>query len=100
MTLTSDAEPFISTRFETLFRTEISGPPKGKRYPTAEFDAIAEEVTPTGIRTVRFQFKSNLDDPSYRFLAWRDGQLKRIDPPAVGKTIHVAAVKRSHPFAP
>lgn len=100
MTLSSETSPFLAEHFERLFIGHFSPPSVGMRYETAEFTAVAVAVEPDGIRTIRFEFKRPLDDPAYRFLAWQDGRMARIVPPAVGRSVHVPEVPRLLPYAP
>lgn len=49
-----------------------------------------EEVLSDGRpRVVRFVFPTDLDDPSLRWVVWRDTKLHAWDVPRVGETVHV-----------
>ncbi len=100
MTLTSESSPFLSEHFERLFFGRQPMPSAGTTYETAECTATVMATEPGGVRTVRFEFQKSLDDPLYRFLAWQDGRLARMVPPAVGATIRLPAVPKQHPVAP
>jgi hypothetical protein len=100
MTLRCAGQPFLDNHFERLFRTHRAPPAVGARYETSEFVATVVAVEPTGIRTVRFDFKKSLDDASYRFLAWRNGRMSRVATPAAGQTVEIPAIHRLLPFAP
>lgn len=100
MTLTSRAEPFLEELFERLFFGLQPAPAAGTTYETAAFTATVAEAGPGGVRAVRFEFRRDLDDPLYRFLAWQDGRLARIAPPAPGTTVEIPTVPRLHPVAP
>jgi hypothetical protein len=99
MTLTSGAIPFRANPFERVFCTRAA-PPAGTTFTTAAFTATVLASEPAGFRTVRFQFHKSLDDPSYRFLAWRDGRLCRTAPPPVGDTVQVPEVPPPTPYTP
>lgn len=40
-----------------------------------------------GVNRVEFRFNGVLDDPSFCFLAWREGRLQRVDLPPVGEAL-------------
>ncbi len=44
----------------------------------------ADEVGPT---RVGFDFDTPLEDPSFVFLGWRDGAMRRSTPPPVGASV-------------
>lgn len=100
MTLTSGTSPFLDGRFEQVFRTARTAPRPGTEYQMVAFTATVVAAEPNGIRTVRFRLGKSLDDPSYRFLVWRDGGLARIAPPAIGKTVQLAELQPPSVFAP
>jgi hypothetical protein len=94
-------EPFLlEHQYELVFHTENHPPPPGTKYQMAHFVATVVETGDRGIRTVRLDFTRSLDDPSYHFLAWKDGKLSRITPPAIGETLHLAAAEPTNPYAP
>jgi hypothetical protein len=99
MTLTSKGSAFLDHRLERIFRTTDAAPSQGTTFSSPLFTATALAVEPTGIRTVRFEFKQNLDNPSYRFLIWRDGRMTAIKPPAIGQNIELPEVRALSPFA-
>jgi hypothetical protein len=38
---------------------------------------------------VRIRFDRSIDDPSLTLLAWRDGRLRRVEPPPLGAAIEI-----------
>ncbi len=98
MTLTSLGVPFLDHRYEKLFWTSI--PPPGKVFHTVSFDATVLESDARGVRSVRLDFHEALDSAACRFLAWQDGGLRRIAPPAVGETIDLPEVPVIHALSP
>jgi hypothetical protein len=99
MTLTSRGTPFLDHRLERIFRTTDAAPAQGTSFSSPAFTASALAVEPTGIRTVRLEFKQDLDNPSYRFLVWQGGRMTAIKPPAVGQSMELPEVRALSPFA-
>jgi hypothetical protein len=65
----------------------------GQRIPTALFDAEIRQVAADGRPlVVAFEFRRPLDSPSHRWVAWRNGRLEEVAPPAVGGETRLAAV--------
>ncbi len=99
MTLTSRGAPFTDHRLERIFCTSTRAPGPGTVFRGPEFEATVLVTEPAGFHAVRFEFKRNLDDPSYRFLAWREGRMTAIRPPAIGQTVELPEVPSLSPFA-
>jgi hypothetical protein len=70
----------------------------GRVWRTALFDVEALEPSP--VRAVRVRLPAPLEDPSYAFLAWSEGGLRRVAPPAVGETVEFAALEPLLPMMP
>lgn len=65
----------------------------GQRVPTLLFDAEIRRVSADGRPTVvAFEFRQPLDSPSFRWVAWRDGRLEEVSPPAAGGEMQLASV--------
>jgi hypothetical protein len=89
--LESRGRPFLAEGFEGVFRTR-SAVSKGERWTTAAFTVEALEPDGDrggGLRSFRVHCQDALDLERVRFLAWRDGALRRIAPPAVGDTLEL-----------
>lgn len=98
--ITCSGRPFGDERFERLFRTGRPMEPGKIHYKTGAFAAIPIDVEPTGPRTVLFEFDNDLDNETYQFLAWQNGRLLRMRPPAAGETMQIQELARPFPFAP
>jgi hypothetical protein len=85
LVVTYGAPPLLDHRFELLVRSHGDSPEPGARFETKAFSATVLEVEGSGIRKVRFTSARGFDDPSYRFLAWREGRFERTLPPSVGE---------------
>ncbi len=55
------------------------------------FDVRILEVNDRGPTRVAYDFRNDLDDPSFHLLMLRDGALRKISPPAVGASLLVAS---------
>ncbi|MBW2090582.1 MAG: hypothetical protein JRI34_00465 [Deltaproteobacteria bacterium] len=94
-------EPLLlEHQYELLFETKRQAPPPGTHYRTAHFTATILESEDKGIRAVRLGFFRSLDDPTYHFLAWKDGRLSRVTPPAVGEALTFAKALPAMPYVP
>lgn len=100
MTLSSGGAPFLTTRMERLFRVKDVPPPLGRTARRSTFTATIVATEGSGVTSVRFEFEDDLDHASYTFLAWRDGRLRRIAPPAIGETINLPELQPPVPLAP
>jgi hypothetical protein len=96
--LQMDALPLAWTRVdERTFDLASRGRPflarpavaPGALFTTAAFTVRALEVEGEGVRSFRVTCARALDLEPMRFLAWRDGALRRIAPPAVGETLEL-----------
>jgi hypothetical protein len=100
MVLTFGEPLLLEHQYERLFHTGRLPPPAVTQYQTAQFTAKVIETGDRGIRSARLEFLRSLDDPAYIFLAWKDGRLSRIAPPAIGETLHIPHPVPTTRFAP
>ena len=100
MVLTFGSPPLLDHPYERFFLTGPTPPPVGTIFTTANFRATVQDVAPTGIRAVRFEFNKRLDDPSYQFLAWSQGHMGRIDPPPIGGRVTLPRAEPLLSYAP
>jgi hypothetical protein len=81
---------FATEPFETLFRSmrEPFGVGEESRQCGATFRVtrVNAEHRPTEVRVT---FDRPLEDPSLRFLVWREGRLARLPPPPPGHTLEI-----------
>ncbi len=73
---------------------KLLGPPRfapGDVVRGRVFDVRILEVNDRGPTRVAYDFRNDLDDPSFHLLMLRDGVLQKISPPAVGASLLVAA---------
>lgn len=82
---------FLATRGQQLCRSPRSFPfAAGDVVEVGELRVEIEEVTADGRPArVTFHFPVALEDPSLRWMVWREGQLRPFDPPEVGRTVRV-----------
>lgn len=99
MTLTARGAPFVDHRLERLFRYGRA-PQLGDVFRTKAFRATVMAVEGKGVRTLLLEFDKPLEDPSYFFLRFYDGRLRRTAPPAPGQTLELAEVAAPSPFVP
>lgn len=92
--------PLLSHRYELLFRTSPDPPPVGTVFETSAFRVTVLEVSGKHIGRIRMDFHRDIDDPSHRFLFWRDEALRRISPPAIGGSASFEASVPIGGFAP
>jgi hypothetical protein len=90
----------LAHRYERLFRSTVTPPAVGTVFETAALKATVLEIDAEGIRRVRLELPHDLDDPSYHFLLWEDGRLRKTSPPPIGETAHYEAAKPVRAFAP
>ena len=82
---------FLAAAFDGLLANPARPFDAGQRIVRAGFVAEIRSVTPDGRpAVVAFHFDRPLDDPSYRWLYWRDGRLMAFPLPAVGEGLTVA----------
>lgn len=81
---------FLSNLYEELFRRRDQPLPPHIANPEGPFDV--EVVARDGDRPTRiaFRFRRSLDAPGTVFLVWKDGRLRRFEPPPVGESVDVA----------
>lgn len=61
---------------------------KGDTFRLTGMEVTIMKVTQNGgASRLRFTFKQPLNEPSFYFLAWREGELKPVELPAVGQTL-------------
>jgi len=99
MTLTARGAPLLDHRLERLFRYRRA-PQPGDTFITKAFRATALAVDGNGIRTVLLEFDKPLEDPSYFFLRFHEGRLRRVAPPSPGQTLELAEVIPRNPLVP
>jgi hypothetical protein len=96
--LETNDEPFFRALFEELFQSSRAVPAVGTRWTTAAFEVEALEVDNEGLRRFRVVWNEPLE--SVRFLAWSDGRLRTVQPPAVGQDLYVERVEPLLPWFP
>jgi hypothetical protein len=80
---------FLETVFEGLMRDASSGFSVGERIVLPQ---MTVEILSLGKRSpnrVAFEFHSDLDEPPYAFLGWKEDRLAQITPPAIGASVDV-----------
>lgn len=76
--------------FDTLFYDPAKPPPLGARFDAALSDEVGVEIEITRLTDdgrpaeATFRFDAELEDPSNRWLTWKDGVFVPFEPPAVG----------------
>jgi hypothetical protein len=98
--VTSLDEPFLRHPVEEVLLTTRDAPRVGTRWHTAFLEVEALAVDATGLRTIRITAAAELDSPSVRLLACRDGALRAVDPPAIGETLTLPRAPAPIPMAP
>ena len=94
------APGLLDNRYERLFQTSPTPPAQGTVFMTAEYSATVMETSAGGVLGVRLEFNRDLDDPSYAFLAWSDGRLRKVSLPALGETLQLEAAVPAIRYAP
>jgi hypothetical protein len=89
LTITSLGTPFRTHQLERLVVAPGKTTSAGRIFSTPAFDTVVVEGESLGIQSARFQFRRSLEDPSYRFLAWRENRLAPITIPAIGESVTV-----------
>ena len=77
----------MATPFETMYRADDEPLRVGD---TIELTGLRVSVIAVGERgptRISFQFDRPLNDPSLRFIAWRDSRMGRVEIPAVGESV-------------
>jgi hypothetical protein len=92
--------PLLGQRYERLFRATTVPPAPGSVFETAAFTATVLSVDTDGIRQTRLEFRHDLTDASYCFLLWRDGALRRTEPPPAGEAAAYEAAEPRQGFVP
>ena len=78
-------EGFLAYPMDQLMRRGDYPFERGERVVTSDFTAEVRDVLPDGrAASVAFVFEQELEDVSYVWLAWVDGELVAWTPPAVG----------------
>ncbi len=81
---------FICWRFDHLFRSERNPMHVGQHVQLTGLDIEVTEITPDGrAAEAVFRFAVPLEDPSLRWLWWKDGEFIPFTPPAVGQTVNL-----------
>jgi hypothetical protein len=84
----STGTPFLSSIFETVYRSDAEPPRPGEVLSTTLFDVEPHEIDATGLRAVRLRFHRSLDSPGLHFLVPDSrGSLSPSPVPPVGATI-------------
>jgi hypothetical protein len=79
---------FICWRFDHLFRSERNPMHVGQRVELTGLSIEVTKVTPDGrAAEAVFRFAVPLEDPSLRWLQWKDGEFIPFTPPTVGQTV-------------
>jgi hypothetical protein len=97
--VSSAGTAFIDNRLERLLRYR-DPPHVGQVFRTAAFAATALALGDGGIREVRLEFERPLEDAGYVFLAYIDGRMRPIAPPALGQTLTLSPIVPAYWFAP
>lgn len=97
--VTSLGTPLTDNRIERIFH-DRRRPSTGDSFAALAFTATVVEAEPAGVRSARLVFDRPLDDPSYLFLAFRNGRFERVAPPAPGETVTFPEVPRLAWYVP
>ena len=94
LTLVIEAEDgWLRSPIDRLMRRTDARFHAGQRVSPGLFDAEIRRISVDGRpEVVAFVFHRPLDDPSHRWVAWRDGRLEEVSPPAVVDETRLAAV--------
>lgn len=94
-------EPFLTGIIEGIFLTEHPDAFElGQRWVTDAFEVEAIDVRDGRLHGLRFHLDEDLDRPHLRFLAWRDGRMVHLEPPAIGGTLRLPRAERLSPYLP
>ena len=77
----------MTTPFETLYRADDNRLRVGDTIELTGLRVTVISVAERGPTRISFQFDRPLNDPSLRFIAWRDGHMGRVEIPAVGESV-------------
>ncbi len=81
-------EGMFPAPFSRYFRSEADGFQPGQRVELGDLSVEIERVNRAGDPdVVRYRFATPLEDPSLRWLAWRDGVYVPWSPPAIGASV-------------
>ncbi|WP_437821450.1 hypothetical protein [Sorangium sp. So ce1078] len=88
-TLAPVGQTMLTGAFETLYRAPSAPIPPG--YEVRQCGATIRVAEVEGGKPTRLEVDlgAPLEDPGLVLLAWRDGRLRRVAPPAVGETIEL-----------
>jgi len=81
----STGEPFLTSLYERVYRSDARPPPLGHVYRGQVFTAEVVEVGRTGPTVLRLRFARSLDADDLRFLAPVGNRLAPIAPPHIGE---------------
>lgn len=79
--------------FEQAFRGAQHPLQKGEVIDLGFMRATAVDVEGAFRKQVSFRLQRSLDDAGYVFLAYRDGALRKVRPPAIGESLDIAFEK-------
>jgi len=77
----------MSTWLESVIRSASKPIEKGETFELRGLRVDVLEVGDQGPTRVRFTFDRNLDEPSLRFMAVQDGELRHVELPKVGESL-------------
>lgn len=98
--ITTTDVPFGDSLFERVFRAPSGSVTEPATRRTAAFDVTAIAAATGAVRTLRLVFSEALEAGGTVFVAWRDGRLRVIAPPAVGATLSLAEAEPLLPGMP
>lgn len=93
-------EPFLTAAVEGVFLARAERWAPGRTWTTDAFAVTAAGVEDGRLVRLRFDVDRPLEDPSLRFLAWRDGRLARVEPPPIGAATVLPAPAPPFPLLP
>lgn len=83
---------YLHSPIDTLFRSRSDRFRSGERITLTGTEITVTEVTPDGRpAAARFRFDVPLEDPSLRWLQWREGTFVPFIPPPTGSTVTLPA---------
>lgn len=92
----SFGEPLLDLLFERVFLTRSAFPAEGWR--TAAFQVRALTTPEEGLTEIELEFPPDADE--IVFLTWRDGRLRRVEPPEIGGLVRIPRAERLSPLMP
>jgi hypothetical protein len=88
----STGEPFLTSLYERVYRSDLRPPRAGHVYHGQMFTAEVVEVAAAGPTALRLRFDRSLDADDLRFLAPVDDRLAPVTPPPIGATMTLPEV--------